>query len=65
MRVLKNETKVMRVKCPKCKSILELEPSDLSGGDVTFYAYTCIVCSKTTKLDTRQIPLTILEELER
>ena len=38
MRVLKNETKVMRVKCPKCKSILELEPSDLSGGDVTFYA---------------------------
>jgi hypothetical protein len=65
MRVIKDNYHTMTVTCPVCKSILELSPLDIQGGDVVKHFYKCGACGNPNFLNTNEIPIPILIKLEQ
>lgn len=64
MNVLKDEYNTMKVKCPHCNSLLQINANDLHGGDVTEFFYKCGACQRPAPLSTNQIPRQILAQLD-
>lgn len=64
MIVLKDEYNTMRVKCPHCLSLLQLNANDIQGGDVSAYFYKCGACQKVAPLASHQIPQPVLDQLK-
>lgn len=64
MIVLKDEYNTMKVKCPHCMSLLQLNANDIQGGDVSAYFCKCGACQKTIPLASHQIPQPVLDQLK-
>jgi DNA-directed RNA polymerase subunit RPC12/RpoP len=65
MNVLKDEYNTMKVKCPHCNSLLQINANDLKGGDVSEFFYDCGACHRTAIVPSVQIPKHILAQTER
>lgn len=64
MIILKDKYNSMRVTCPYCTSLLQLNAHDIQGGDVSEYFYKCGACKKVIILDPRQIPKQVLNQMD-
>lgn len=63
MRIIKNGHTTTKTVCPSCKSILEVSTTDLKGGDVVPYHYTCPVCDKNNYIRLKEMPKAFVDNL--
>jgi hypothetical protein len=65
MKIIRDNTRLATVTCKHCQSILELQPSDVKGGDVTNHYFECLCCKQVNYILLQSFSKSFVEEIEK